>query len=71
MSLIPIEKNPSLKRDGNSGAIVNTSKSDFDNYMHQKNSELEKRTQFNQLRNDVDELKDMMKLLISKLDTNS
>jgi len=71
MSLIPIEKNPSLKRVENSGAIVNTSKSDFDNYMLRKNSELEKTTQFNQLRTDVDELKDMMKLLISKLDTNS
>jgi len=68
MNLIPIENNPSLYRDPESGAILNCSSSDYDNYMHHKNLVIQDQNEIQKLKSDVDEIKDMMKLILSKLD---
>jgi len=70
MDLIPIRNNKSLYRDENSGAVINCSTNEFDSYLQQKNEELKKRSELQNLKNDVNELKDMMKLILSKLDSN-
>jgi len=70
MDLIPIRNNKSLYRDENSGAVINCSSNEFDSYLQQKNEELKKRSELQNLKNDVNELKDMMKLILSKLDSN-
>ena len=70
MDLIPIRNNKSLYRDENSGAVINCSNNEFDSYLQQKNEELKKRSELQNLKNDVNELKDMMKLILSKLDSN-
>jgi len=79
--LIPVEGNRGLFRDKNSSAILNCSDSDYQKYLEVKNTKIKEFTQMNemsekineidQLKSDVNEMKDMMKLILSKLDSNS
>jgi hypothetical protein len=79
--LIPVEGNMGLFRDENSSAILNCSDSDYDRYLELKTSKIKEVAKFNemsqkineidQLKSDVSEMKDMMKLILSKLDSNS
>lgn len=81
MSLIPVEGNKGLFRDGNSKAILNCSESDYERYLQLKNTKIkenvrlnemnEKINEIDQLKLDVSEMKEMMKLIIQKLDSNS
>lgn len=71
MDLIPIENNNFLYRDVNSGAVVNCSKSEYDSYLEHKKSIIEKQNEIENLKNEVGEIKDLMKLILSKLDSNS
>jgi hypothetical protein len=71
MNLIPIENNKSLYRDIESGAVLNCSSSDYDSYLQHKNSLIEKQDEIQNLKNEVGEIKNMMKLILSKLDSNS
>jgi hypothetical protein len=71
MNLIPIENNKSLYRDMESGAVLNCSSSDYDSYLQHKNSLIEKQDEIQNLKNEVGEIKNMMKLILSKLDSNS
>ena len=79
--LIPVKGNKGLFRDKNTSAILNCSDSDYQQYLEVKNTKIKEVVQMNemtekineidQLKSDVSEIKDMMKLIISKLDTNS
>lgn len=79
--LIPVEGNKGLFRDKNTSAILNCSDSDYQRYLEVKNMKIKEVVQMNemtekineidQLKSDVNEIKDMMKLIISKLDSNS
>jgi hypothetical protein len=79
--LIPVEGNIGLFRDENSSAILNCSDSDYQKYLELKtvkvkevtrlNEITEKVNEIDQLKSDVSEMKDMMKLILSKLDSNS
>lgn len=79
--LIPVKGNNGLFRDKNTSAILNCSDSDYQQYLEVKNTKIKEVVQMNemtekineidQLKSDVSEIKDMMKLIISKLDTNS
>lgn len=71
MSLIPIENNKSLYRDSESGAVLNCSSSDYESYLEHKKSILEKQNEMQNLKNEVSEIKDMMRLILSKLDSKS
>jgi hypothetical protein len=78
---IPVENNPGLYRDPMTGAIVNCSNVEFEKYMELKEMKLKEIDEMNRLKSqvseidslkgDVNELKDMMKLILSKLETNS
>jgi len=78
---IPVEGNPNLYRDIESGAILNCSDIEYMNYQENKKRKLKeldelhnlklKIDQIDKLNSDVDEIKDMMKLILSKLDSNS
>ena len=79
--LIPVEGNKGLFRDKNSSAILNCSDSDYQKYLEVRNTKMKEVTQMNemtekineidQLKSDVNEIKDMMKLILSKLDSGS
>ena len=58
----------SLYRDEESGAILNCSDSEYDNYLKLKQKKLQEANEMDKLKDDVDELKSMMKLILSKLD---
>jgi len=70
-TFLKVEGNPSLVRDTRSGAIINTSKSEYETYMNLKNNMLERKTQLetnteqiNNIKQDIDEIKQMLQLLI-------
>jgi hypothetical protein len=79
--LIPVEGNKGLFRDEKSSAILNCSDYDYQRYLEVKNMKMKEVVQMNemsekineidQLKSDVNEMKDMMKLILSKLDSNS
>jgi hypothetical protein len=70
-TFLKVEGNPSLVRDTRSGAIINTSKSEYETYINLKNNMLERKTQLetnteqiNNIKQDIDEIKQMLQLLI-------
>ena len=65
---IKVKDSGSLYRDEESGAILNCSNSEYDSYLKLKKQKIEEGNEMDKLKNDVDELKGMMKLILSKLD---
>ena len=68
---IQVEGNPSLFRDSESGAIVNSSDSELQSYLELKRKKLEEKEEIQKLKSDVSEIKDMMKIILSKLESSS
>ena len=68
MNKIKVKDSGSLYRDEESGAIVNCSDSEYNNYLKLKQKKLQESNEMDKLKDDVDELKSMMKLILSKLD---
>ena len=65
---IKVKDSGSLYRDEESGAILNCSNSEYDSYLKLKEQKMNEVSEMDKLKNDVDELKGMMKLILSKLD---
>ena len=68
MNKVKVKDSGSLYRDEESGAILNCSDSEYNNYLKLKQQILKEVSEMDKLKDDVDELKDMMKLILSKLD---
>jgi hypothetical protein len=78
---VPVEGDSSLFRDSESGAILNCSENEFNVYLETKRRKLVELEEINYLKNkvseidkikeDLGEMKDMMKLIVSKLEFNS
>ena len=68
MKKVKVKDSGSLYRDEDSGAILNCSDSEYDNYLKLKQKKLQQANEMDKLKDDVDELKSMMKLILSKLD---
>ena len=68
MNKIKVKNSGSLYRDEESGAILKCSESDYDNYLKLKQKKMQEANEMDKLKDDVDELKSMMKLILSKLD---
>ena len=73
MALIPVEDNPGLFRDEQSGAIINKNRSDFDIYvssrkkMRTKAQRIETlETKVDNLTNDIGDIKSMLQSLVGK-----
>ena len=71
MNLVPVEGHNGLYRDPTSGSNINCSDSDFDAYLNMKQHKINEKREIENLKNEVGEIKDMMKLILSKLDSNS
>ena len=65
---IKVKDSGSLFRDEESGAILNCSNSEYSSYLELKKQKMSEASEMDKLKNDVDELKDMMKLILNKLD---
>ena len=68
MNKIKVKDSGSLYRDEDSGAILNCSDSEYNSYLKLKEKKMREVSEMDKLKNDVDELKDMMKLILNKLD---
>ena len=68
MNKIKVKDSNSLYRDEESGAILNCNDTAYDNYLKMKENKMKEVSEMDKLKDDVDELKDMMKLILSKLD---
>ena len=65
---LKVKDSGSLYRDEESGAILNCNDTAYDNYLKMKENKMKEVSEMDKLKDDVDELKDMMKLILSKLD---
>ena len=68
MDKIKVKDSGSPYRDEQSGAILNCSDSEYDSYLKLKQKKMQEVNEMDKLKDDVDELKSMMKLILSKLD---
>ena len=68
MNKVKVKDSGSLYTDEETGAILNCSDSEYNNYLKLKQQKLKEASEMDKLKDDVDELKDMMKLILSKLD---
>tara|TARA_B100000965_G_scaffold375518_1_gene367914 strand:- start:2012 stop:2221 length:210 start_codon:yes stop_codon:yes gene_type:complete len=68
MKKVKVKDSNSLYRDEESGAILNCNDAAYNNYLKLKEKKLQEAAEMDKLKDDVDELKDMMKLILSKLD---
>ena len=73
MALIPVEDNPGLFRDEQSGAIINKNRSDFDIYVSSRKKMRTKaeridtlETKVDNLTNDIGDIKSMLQSLVGK-----
>ena len=68
MKKVKVKDSNSLYRDEESGAILNCNDTAYNNYLKMKENKMTEVSEMDKLKDDVDELKDMMKLILSKLD---
>ena len=68
MKKVKVKDSNSLYRDEESGAILNCNDAVYNNYLKMKENKMKEVSEMDKLKDDVDELKDMMKLILSKLD---
>ena len=67
MNYMDVEGHPGLVRDKNTGAILNTNEQEVEAARARKKAWKEKQKEFDELKNDVSELKDMMKQILEKI----
>ena len=65
---IKVKDHAGLVRDSESNAILNNSDKAYDEYIRMKNKALTDKQEITNLKEEVGELKDMMKLILEKLD---
>ena len=73
MDIINIKNHPDLVRDMASGAILNTNRGEYENYLIRRQKKQEQQrllenqeTLINTLKNEVDELKSLVQMLLQK-----
>ena len=66
-SLIPVEGHPNFCRDKNTGAIINTDSSSFAAYQQRNAQKKMERLEIEEMKNDIAEMKQMMRALMAKL----
>tara|TARA_B100000287_G_scaffold409047_1_gene436009 strand:- start:245 stop:451 length:207 start_codon:yes stop_codon:yes gene_type:complete len=67
MDKIKVQDSASLYRDANSGAILNCSDSEYDNYLRMKNQKLTEKQELDKLKDEMSEIKSMLNVVLSKL----
>ena len=72
MEYIKVQGHDGLVRDSSTGAILNTNRGDYDNYMIVKNNVMAKETEIsrqaeeiNNIKQDVSEIKDLLHQLLA------
>tara|TARA_B100000212_G_scaffold156716_1_gene117728 strand:- start:175 stop:378 length:204 start_codon:yes stop_codon:yes gene_type:complete len=63
--MIPVDGHKNLYRDENSGAILNTDSSGYNQYMQMKTAKLTQREELDKIKADIDEIKLLLKQIIN------
>tara|TARA_R100000152_G_C6735399_1_gene159616 strand:- start:584 stop:775 length:192 start_codon:yes stop_codon:yes gene_type:complete len=63
--MIKVEGHKNLYRN-DSGAIINTDSTEYNQYMKIKNKRISERSELQRLRNEIDEIKSMLRELTNK-----
>jgi hypothetical protein len=66
--MLKVEGHQDLYREESTGAILNLS-SDYDKYIHNRNLRMKQAQELETLKSDVVEIKQMMSLILDKLNT--
>lgn len=65
MTLVKVEGHSNLYRDSNTGAIINKDLNGYDQYLQSSSSRINAKKEIEQLKNDVKEIKSLLKELIN------
>jgi hypothetical protein len=63
--MIPVEGHKNLFRDENSGAIINCDNVSYSQYIKMKNAKQKEREEIDQIKNDINEIKFLLKELLN------
>ena len=64
--MIPVEGHKNLYRDEKSGAIINTDSHGYSQYKKSKNIKLTQRQEIDKMKDDIEEIKYLLKQIASK-----
>tara|TARA_Y100000361_G_scaffold99578_1_gene89361 strand:+ start:482 stop:676 length:195 start_codon:yes stop_codon:yes gene_type:complete len=64
--MIPVEGHKNLYRDEKSGAIINTDSHGYSQYKKSKNIKLTQRQEIDKMKDDIEEIKNLLKQIASK-----
>ena len=65
--MIPVERHKNLFRDEKTGAIVNCDNKGYTDYMSQRRKQLDERAELDMMKNDINEIKSLLKELTSRI----
>ena len=65
--MIPVEGHKNLFRDENTGAIVNCDSTGYTDYMSQRRRHLDESAELDMMKNDINEIKSLLKDLTSRI----
>ena len=71
MKLVRIEGSKDLVKDEETGAVLNSNETEIKAAKIRKEQRVEKENEFETLKNDVGELKDMMKQILEKMNKDA
>jgi hypothetical protein len=64
--MIPVEGHKGLYRDQKTNAILNTNDNEYEEYMKLKNSMLKEKTEIESIKEEINEIKSLLKKLLEK-----
>lgn len=64
--MIPVEGHKGLYRDQKTNAILNTNDNEYEEYINLKNSKLKEKTEIETIKEEINELKSLLKKLLEK-----
>jgi hypothetical protein len=65
--MIPVKDHRGLYRDESNNAILNCNENEYDQYLKLKNQRLLQQSEIAVIKNDIDEIKDALKLILEKI----
>ena len=71
MKLVRIEGSKDLVKDEETGAVLNSNETEIEAAKIRKEQRVKKENEFETLKNDVGELKDMMKQILEKMNKDA
>lgn len=69
--MIPVEGHKNLFRDEKSGAIINCDSAGYTQYMRLKEQKQKEREEIDQIKNDINEIKSLLRELVNETNRNN